>query len=107
MWLLVTTRLPEYTADQLWEVSLFKDLRSICLATVMLGCTVIAGAQVSQGIVSTGTWQPLANQPTFLTAGAVIPILLTDGSVMVQDNGNYLSTNHWWKLTPDANGSYV
>lgn len=57
--------------------------------------------------VATGTWQPLNNQPTFLTAGATIPILLTDGSVMVQDNGNYVSTIHWWKLTPDSSGSYV
>jgi len=30
-------------------------------------------------------------------------LLLTDGTVMCQNSG----TSHWWKLTPDINGSYV
>ena len=81
--------------------SLFKDLRSVAASLFFLAGAAAAHCQ------ATGTWQPLVNQPTFLTAGATIPILLTDGSVMVQDNGNYISTNHWWKLTPDASGSYV
>ena len=50
-----------------------------------------------------GTWTPAQNIPAELAAG--FSILLTDGSVMVQD----LNTggNGWWKLTPDAMGSYV
>ncbi len=48
-------------------------------------------------------WTPLRNQPTFLADGAANPILLTDGSVLVQDAG----FPDWWKLTPDATGSYV
>jgi hypothetical protein len=41
-----------------------------------------------------------------------MPLLLTDGSIMVQDGNNvtypYPITNHWWKeLTPDINGNYV
>jgi hypothetical protein len=48
-------------------------------------------------------WTPLTNQPTFLVNGAANPILLTDGTVLVQDGG----FPDWWKLTPDANGSYV
>jgi hypothetical protein len=48
---------------------------------------------------STG-WQPLVNWASFYAGTA---LLLNDGTVMVQDIG---STN-WWKLTPDANGSYV
>jgi hypothetical protein len=47
-----------------------------------------------------GTWQPLANQPTF---GASTMLLLTDGTVMCQDGGGV----NWWKLTPDAFGSYI
>src|SRR5579864_1849041 len=47
-----------------------------------------------------GTWQPLNNQPQF---GASTMLLLTDGTVMVQA----ASSTNWWKLTPDANGSYV
>jgi hypothetical protein len=46
-----------------------------------------------------GPWKPLVNQPTFYTSTM---ILLTDGRVMVQEEG----TAHWHALTPDANGSY-
>jgi hypothetical protein len=47
-----------------------------------------------------GSWIPLANQPTF-SANAML--LLTDGTVMCQE----VATANWWKLTPDAYGSYV
>jgi hypothetical protein len=52
---------------------------------------------------ATNPWTPLTNQPTFLVDGASNPILLTDGSVLVQDQG----FPDWWKLTPDQNGSYA
>jgi hypothetical protein len=48
-------------------------------------------------------WTPMTNQPNFLLDGAANPILLTDGTVLVQDAG----FPDWWKLTPDQNGSYV
>jgi hypothetical protein len=48
-------------------------------------------------------WTPLNNQPFFLVDGASNPILLTDGSVMIQDT----AFPDWWKLTPDSTGSYV
>jgi hypothetical protein len=48
-------------------------------------------------------WTPLANQPTFLFNGASNPILLTDGTVLIQDAG----FPDWWRLTPDKSGSYV
>ena len=45
-------------------------------------------------------WQALTNQqPVY--AGAML--LLTDGSVIVQS----LETSVWWRLTPNAKGSYV
>jgi hypothetical protein len=47
-----------------------------------------------------GTWAALANQPSF---NASTMLLLTNGEVMCQDAG----TSHWWKLQPDATGSYV
>src|SRR6266566_3849801 len=47
-----------------------------------------------------GTWTPLTNQPTF---NASTMLLLTDGTVMCQDAG----VSNWWKVTPDAFGSYV
>jgi hypothetical protein len=51
-------------------------------------------------------WQLLTNQPPILDptdCGPGNPILLTDGTVMVADNG----CQDWWKLTPDQFGSYV
>lgn len=65
-----------------------------------------------------GTWQPLAHQPVlpgipdpqnigqFLPGGAAFPILLTDGSVIIQNNGA-AADGTVWKLTPDSAGSYV
>jgi hypothetical protein len=47
-----------------------------------------------------GKWVPLNNQPSF-SANAMM--LLTDGTVLVQG----LATANWWKLAPDASGSYV
>jgi hypothetical protein len=49
------------------------------------------------------SWTPLTNQPSFLVNGAANPILLTDGTVLVQDTG----FPDWWRLTPDLTGSYV
>jgi len=48
----------------------------------------------------TGTWVALTNQPSF---NANHMMLLTDGTVLVQE----LATAHWWRLSPDASGSYV
>jgi len=68
-----------------------------------------------------GTWQPLNNPPPmpdisdpdtgqFLChGGAAFPLLLTDGSVMVQNVNNHKAhaNGNVLKLTPDANGSYL
>lgn len=55
-------------------------------------------------------WQPLNNQPPFTSnacnggfPGAANPLLLTDGTVIVQDAG----CPDWWRLTPDSTGSYA
>ena len=44
------------------------------------------------------TWRPVTTPPF----AAAAPLLLTDGTVMVQE----LETENWWQLTPDAMGSY-
>jgi hypothetical protein len=56
-----------------------------------------------------GTWADLggANGP----ANAGTMLLLTDGSVLCHDEPNTVQppvsgSNRWYKLTPDANGSY-
>lgn len=43
----------------------------------------------------------LINQPP--GGGALVEFLLTDGTVMMQGNGDSV----WYKLTPDNTGSYV
>ena len=48
-------------------------------------------------------WTPLNNQPNFMPFGASTPMLLTDGTVLVQDT----CATDWWRLTPDKYGSYV
>src|SRR5512133_3768862 len=57
-------------------------------------------------LVPNSPWQLLTNQPPVLDytdCGPGNPILLPDGTVMLQDDG----CQDWWKLTPDAFGSYV
>ena len=49
---------------------------------------------------ATAGWTPLVNPPPFNPEAM---IMLTDGSVMVQQIG----TGNWWELTPDSSGSYV
>lgn len=67
--------------------------------------TAVALATQSGSIDIVGTWQPLKNQP-LSTLGAAF--LLTDGTVMVQDNGpNNNGSGNWWKLTPDQTGNYI
>jgi hypothetical protein len=51
-----------------------------------------------------GTWTALANQPAF---NASTMLLLTDGTVMVQQEDGADAGRHWWRLTPDAFGDYV
>jgi hypothetical protein len=47
-------------------------------------------------------WQPVNQAPPFAANGAGTALLLTDGTVMVHDN-----FANWYKLTPDAFGSYI
>lgn len=104
-------------------------LRTLTFAFAMsLACPVRADAQSFPrqkpiprrgpnsvtGVVNTSSssyasypWQPLTNQPNFVCDGqpngAGNPLLLTDGTILVQDAG----CQDWWKLTPDSRGSYI
>jgi hypothetical protein len=68
-------------------------------------------APASSASSSTGSpWQPLNHQPPFTSnscnggfPGAANPLLLTDGTIIVQDAG----CQDWWRLTPDKTGSYA
>jgi hypothetical protein len=73
------------------------------------------GSRISAAVFATKSstsspWQPLNNPPPFTTnacnggvPGAANPLLLTDGSVIVQDAG----CPDWWRLTPDSRGNYA
>jgi hypothetical protein len=69
-------------------------------------------------LVSAGSWQTLKNPPPipeiidptgidFGPGGAVGPLLLTDGGVLIQNAGYYGEDAKVFKLTPDIHGSYV
>ncbi|MBS0636851.1 MAG: hypothetical protein JSS12_05025, partial [Verrucomicrobia bacterium] len=81
----------------------------------LLGLAVVIVGMHSTLSAVQGTWTPLNNQPTFLH-GVGAPLLLTDGSVLVQEQffevpSEITSANNAygaiWKLTPDIFGSYV
>jgi hypothetical protein len=65
-----------------------------------------ASASAPAATSGTGHWTVLTNPPPF-HYGASTQLLLTDGTVMVFDQGYSRGSNQVWKLTPDINGSYV
>lgn len=79
-----------------------KFLRLVTIALAMLVAGTIFASAQSQ-------WRPLNNQlctgnnPCF---PAGVTMLLTDGTVIVHEEQNG-GEAHWFKLTPDAFGSYV
>jgi hypothetical protein len=66
----------------------------------------VAAAAAKSTPTSLPSWQLLRTQPPVLNyalCGPGNPLLLTDGTVMLADNG----CHDWWKLTPDEFGNYV
>ena len=72
----------------------------------------ISAAAIAARPLIASPWQPLNNphnlrllpiSATAVSPGAANPLLLTDGSVIVQDAG----CQDWWRLTPDNHGSYA
>ena len=86
-----------------------QTLRSI-IAAALIGAPLFAAA---------GTWQTLKNPPPlpevidpstgidYGPGGAAGPLLMTDGGVLIQNNGYNGEDGSILKLTPDSNGSYV
>jgi hypothetical protein len=92
------------------------DKKGACMRSLQafIATTLISAPLVASG----GTWQTLKNPPPipeiidpsgtdFGPGGAVAPLLLTDGSVLIQDAGPFGEDAKIFKLTPDINGSYV
>lgn len=63
-------------------------------------------SRVEPGGHADSPWTPVIRQPAFVLGvdgGAGNPMLMTDGTVLVQDAG----AQDWWRLTPDQYGSYA
>jgi hypothetical protein len=68
--------------------------------TLFLLVIFLAGSAPAQ------VWTPVA--APFPGSGAHKALLLTDGTVMVQEGGGCCDgTQNWWTLTPDQSGSYI
>jgi len=66
-----------------------------------LKTSFVASATISGALIACAqTWTPLAHQPPREVG---LSMLLTDGTVMAHQP----SSNHWFRFSPDANGSYV
>ena len=77
-----------------------KVLRALGFALVVLFASVAAHAQTPAG-----TWQPVKTPAPFSPGTALV---LTDGTIMVEDYGpSQGGSSNWWSLTPDNTGSYV
>ncbi|HEY0766437.1 MAG TPA: kelch repeat-containing protein, partial [Steroidobacteraceae bacterium] len=75
-------------------------------AVAAVAAALPANAGAATASAASSPWQMLPNQPPvldYIDCGPGNPILLTDGTVMVADDG----CQDWWKLTPDAFGSYL
>jgi hypothetical protein len=70
------------------------------------GVDPLPGVTHVRGKTQAGSpWQALAHLPSF-NPGAMIQ--LTNGTVLVQNQGpKNNGTSYWWRLTPNAKGSYV
>lgn len=93
-------------------------------AAVVVGAASQAQADADKYSTPSGSWQPLTHQPQFSDIvdpstgidygppGMVTPLLLTDGTVLFQDE-NIVDTvdnsqdTRIFRLTPDIHGSYV
>jgi Divergent InlB B-repeat domain/PASTA domain len=73
-------------------------------ASALAAQTKEGASRASSGAATLG-WQSFGNPPPFNPG---VMFLLTDGTVMVQDQGptNGGGTGTWWRLTPDGQGNY-
>jgi hypothetical protein len=80
-------------------MKVFRNLGIALLTTLV--CTSFAGAQEP---FTAGTWTATSTAPPSAVAHAV---LLTDGSVLVNSFFFSAHADPWYRLVPDATGSYI
>src|SRR5438477_2111091 len=99
-------------------------IKTTVVVLALFSCAALVGAQglrplkplppkkhareftAAAALAPNSPWQLLTNQPPvidYTDCGPGNPILLTDGTVMLQDHG----CQDWWKLTPDSTGNYL
>ena len=72
----------------------------VLITSLALACALVVLSSVAYA--QQASWTPLANLPP---GGSVINmLLLSDGTVLTESGDD---AQHWFKLTPDAHGSYV
>lgn len=84
-------------------------LRRLTLTlTALVGVTIPLGTLSSAG-ASASPWQLISTQPTsFMLGDPGAMFLLTDGKILVQDQGPINSGSpNWWLYSPNAQGNYV
>jgi hypothetical protein len=79
-----------------------KVFRTLGIASLAL--LVSAGIASAQTPFTAGTWTATKNAPASAVAHA---LLLTDGSVLVNSMFFENHTDPWYRLVPDATGSYI
>lgn len=109
-WMNVICSLVALTCFGLANAQTFPRLKPIPPRGPRISAAAVAASPAAASSSTASPWQPLNNQPPFTTTvcnggfpGAGNPLLLTDGSVIVQDAG----CPNWWRLTPDNTGSYA
>jgi hypothetical protein len=92
---------------------------NIRLLSIRFVTLLVVAILLVQLTASAQTWQTLVNPPPVPEiidpqynydlgpGGASYPILLTDGSVIIQNENAYYADGEIFKLTPDINGSYI
>lgn len=77
--------------------------RALFFVAAIAGTLLLAAAAPMRAAGS--GWQQLTHPPPFNPG---VMFLLTDGRVMVQDQGSAENgSSNWWLLTPDAHGGYA
>lgn len=80
-------------------------MRTRLVGVVLLVVTTMFTAPGAQA--ATSPWRLIAHEPTFMSGSPGAMFLLTDGRVLVQDQGSANSGGaQWWLYSPDAKGGY-
>lgn len=85
---------------------IIQPLRLFGAALVL--ATLFAALPNQNARAATSAWQLISAEPTFMAGAPGAMALLTNGKILVQDQGPANSgSSNWWLYSPTATGSYV